>query len=41
MSGREADAISSFSSVLEVAPDSVEAQRAQGYLDQLRKPSPE
>ena len=41
MSGREADAISSFSSVLEMAPDSVEAQRAQGYLDQLRKPSPE
>ena len=41
MSGREADAIASFSSVLEVAPDSVEAQRAQGYLDQLRKPSPE
>ncbi len=41
MSGREADAISSFSSVLEVAPDSAEAQRAQGYLDQLRKPSPE
>lgn len=41
MSGREADAISSFSSVLEVAPDSVEAQRAQGYLDQLRKTSPE
>ncbi|GAB5351875.1 tetratricopeptide repeat protein [Qipengyuania sp. 483] len=41
MSGREADAIASFSSVLEVAPDSAEAQRAQGYLDQLRKPSPE
>ena len=41
MSGREADAIASFSSVLEVAPGSPEAQRAQGYLDQLRKPSPE
>ena len=35
MSGREADARSSFQSVLTVAPDSREAERAQKYLDQL------
>ena len=35
MSGREADARASFQSVLDVAPGSREAERAQRYLDQL------
>lgn len=35
MSGREADARASFQSVIDVAPGSREAERAQRYLDQL------
>lgn len=35
LSGREEDAKKSFESVLLVAPDSYEAQRARGYLEQL------
>lgn len=35
MSGREADARASFRSVIDVAPGSREADRAQRYLDQL------
>lgn len=35
MSGREADARASFQSVLDVAPGSREAERAQRYLDKL------
>ncbi len=35
LSGREADAIRSFQSVLLVAPESYEAERARGYLEQL------
>nr|WP_247714043.1 tetratricopeptide repeat protein [Qipengyuania xiamenensis] len=35
MSGREGDARASFQSVIDVAPGSREAERAQRYLDQL------
>ena len=35
LSGREEDAKKSFRSVLLVAPDSYEAERARGYLEQL------
>jgi len=35
LSGREQDAIRSFQSVVEVAPDSYQANRAKGYLEQL------
>lgn len=35
LSGREADARASFASVVEVAPDSPEAERARAYLTQL------
>ncbi len=35
LSGREADAIRSFQSVLLVAPEGYEAERARGYLEQL------
>ena len=35
LSGREQDAIRSFQSVIEVAPDSYQANRAKGYLEQL------
>ncbi|WP_324828747.1 tetratricopeptide repeat protein [Qipengyuania zhejiangensis] len=35
LAGREADARRSFESVLDVAPQSAEAERARGYLEQL------
>ena len=35
LSGREADARASFQSVLEVAPDSPQAEQARSYLEQL------
>ena len=38
MAGREADAIASFASVVDVAPGSPEAEQAQRYLDQLGAP---
>ncbi|MDG6079344.1 hypothetical protein E3U23_09075 [Erythrobacter litoralis] len=41
LSGREQDAIRSFQSVVEVAPDSYEANRAKGYLEQLGGDDPQ
>ena len=35
LSGRESDAVRSFQSVVLVAPESYEAERAKGYLEQL------
>ena len=41
MSGRASDARASFESVLSVAPDSPEAERARTYLTQLESPADE
>ena len=39
LSGREADARASFASVIDVAPGTPAAERAQSYLDQLDEPA--